>query len=156
MARMSTASSAARLPVLGAAVLVGALTAIQARSPGEQPSPRASSRVWDAEHVSPPLPPLVDHAEVVRRLDGRRVASRRTSSRWRRSANRSKAVRSTTCAAGTGPFGVLLWSQMHGDESTATSALFDLFDYLRRHRRGPGRRAHPVAADAARRADAEP
>ena len=38
---------------------------------------------------------------------------------------------------GTGPFGVLLWSQMHGDESTATSALFDLFDYLRRHRRDP-------------------
>ena len=39
--------------------------------------------------------------------------------------------------AGTGPFGVLLWSQMHGDESTATSALFDLFDYVRRHRQDP-------------------
>ena len=39
--------------------------------------------------------------------------------------------------AGTGPLGVLLWSQMHGDESTATSALFDLFDYLRRHRQDP-------------------
>ena len=33
-------------------------------------------------------------------------------------------------ASGTGPFVVLLWSQMHGDESTATSALFDLFEYL--------------------------
>ena len=39
--------------------------------------------------------------------------------------------------AGTGPFSVLLWSQMHGDESTATSALFDLFEYLRRHRQDP-------------------
>jgi murein tripeptide amidase MpaA len=29
---------------------------------------------------------------------------------------------------------VLLWSQMHGDESTATSALFDLFEYIRAHR----------------------
>jgi hypothetical protein len=29
---------------------------------------------------------------------------------------------------------VLLWSQMHGDEPTATSALFDLMEYLRRHR----------------------
>ncbi len=35
---------------------------------------------------------------------------------------------------GTGPIGVLLWSQMHGDEPTATSALFDVFEYLRRHR----------------------
>jgi hypothetical protein len=38
---------------------------------------------------------------------------------------------------GTGPFGVLMWSQMHGDEPTATSALFDLFEYLRRHRSEP-------------------
>jgi hypothetical protein len=29
---------------------------------------------------------------------------------------------------------VLLWSQMHGDEPTATSALLDVFEYLRRHR----------------------
>jgi len=38
---------------------------------------------------------------------------------------------------GTGPLPVLLWSQMHGDEPTATSALFDLFEYLRRHRQEP-------------------
>ncbi|MBK7408845.1 MAG: peptidase M14 [Saprospirales bacterium] len=31
---------------------------------------------------------------------------------------------------GTGPVKVLLWSQMHGDESTATMALFDLFKFL--------------------------
>jgi hypothetical protein len=38
---------------------------------------------------------------------------------------------------GTGPFPVLLWSQMHGDEPTATSALLDVFEYLRRHRDEP-------------------
>ncbi len=32
---------------------------------------------------------------------------------------------------GTGPTRVLLWSQMHGDESTATMALADLMRYLR-------------------------
>lgn len=32
--------------------------------------------------------------------------------------------------AGTGKKKVLLWSQMHGDESTATMALFDLFNFL--------------------------
>jgi hypothetical protein len=39
--------------------------------------------------------------------------------------------------AGNGEFGVLLWSQMHGDEPTATSAVFDLFEYIRRHRTDP-------------------
>lgn len=33
---------------------------------------------------------------------------------------------------GSGPRKVLLWSQMHGDEPTATMALFDLFNWLRR------------------------
>jgi hypothetical protein len=32
---------------------------------------------------------------------------------------------------------VLLWSQMHGDEPTATSALFDIFEYLHRRRADP-------------------
>lgn len=32
--------------------------------------------------------------------------------------------------AGQGPIKILLWSQMHGDESTATMALFDMFNFL--------------------------
>ena len=32
--------------------------------------------------------------------------------------------------AGTGPTPVLLWSQMHGDEATATMALFDIVNFL--------------------------
>ncbi len=35
---------------------------------------------------------------------------------------------------GTGPFKVFLWSQMHGDEPTATAALLDVFDFLNRNR----------------------
>lgn len=31
---------------------------------------------------------------------------------------------------GTGPVKIFLWSQMHGDEPTATMALFDLFNFL--------------------------
>lgn len=31
---------------------------------------------------------------------------------------------------GTGNFKILLWSQMHGNESTTTKALFDLFNFL--------------------------
>lgn len=35
--------------------------------------------------------------------------------------------------AGTGKTKVLLWSQMHGDEATATMALFDIFNFLKSH-----------------------
>ena len=35
---------------------------------------------------------------------------------------------------GQGPTQVLLWSQMHGNESTATRALFDLFNYFSANR----------------------
>ncbi len=41
---------------------------------------------------------------------------------------------------GQGPRHVLLWSQMHGDEPTATTALFELFEYVRRHRDEPAGR----------------
>ncbi|MCY3705140.1 MAG: M14 family zinc carboxypeptidase [Gammaproteobacteria bacterium] len=34
---------------------------------------------------------------------------------------------------GKGEMGVLAWSQMHGDESTATMALADIFSFLARH-----------------------
>ncbi len=34
-------------------------------------------------------------------------------------------------SVGQGETDVLLWSQMHGDESTATMALFDIFNYLK-------------------------
>lgn len=37
-------------------------------------------------------------------------------------------------SAGTGKTKVLLWSQMHGDESTATMAIFDILNYLKTNR----------------------
>ncbi|MET0402301.1 MAG: M14 family metallopeptidase [Cystobacter sp.] len=38
---------------------------------------------------------------------------------------------------GQGSFPVLLWSQMHGDEPTATSALLDVLAYVHQHRDSP-------------------
>ncbi len=35
---------------------------------------------------------------------------------------------------GSGKTSVLLWSQMHGDESTATMAIFDIFNYLKENK----------------------
>ncbi|MCF6296792.1 MAG: M14 family metallopeptidase [Flavobacteriaceae bacterium] len=36
---------------------------------------------------------------------------------------------------GSGKTNILLWSQMHGDESTATMAIFDIFNYLKKNKK---------------------
>ena len=116
------------LLVLGAAALVAAAPAAQA--------PRSSAELatlWDAEHVSSPISPLVDHAEVKRR-----VAALGGDLLRVREVGRSLEGREIwDVTFGTGPFVVLMWSQMHGDEPTATSALFDVYEYLNRHRGEP-------------------
>jgi hypothetical protein len=96
-------------------------------------TPQDLAKLWDVEHVSPPLPALVDHADVTRRLTGV-VASAPELFRMEKIGESLEGRSINHVTAGTGPFPVLLWSQMHGDEPTATSALFDLFDFLRRHR----------------------
>jgi hypothetical protein len=99
-------------------------------------SPQDLAAIWDAEHVSPPLPPLLEHGEVERRLkavaeaDGSRFILERVGA-----SLEGRSINMIT--TGTGPFRVLLWSQMHGDEPTATAALFDVFDYFQRHRTDP-------------------
>ena len=99
-------------------------------------SPQELARIWDAEHVSPPLPPLLEHGEVERRLQevARADPAKFTLERVGASLEGRSINMITT---GTGPFRVLLWSQMHGDEPTATAALFDVFDYFHRHRGDP-------------------
>jgi hypothetical protein len=100
------------------------------------PDPAALARVWDQEHVSSPLSPLVDHAEVVRRLDDlRRTAPDLFAIDQIGQSLEGRSINHVRL--GRGPFVVLLWSQMHGDEPSATSALFDLFAYVQRHRDEP-------------------
>jgi hypothetical protein len=97
-------------------------------------TPQELARIWDAEHVSPPLPPLVNHEEVVKRLDALRADPAFKIDKIGESVE-GRSINHVQF--GTGEFGVLLWSQMHGDEPTATSALFDLFAYFRSHREDP-------------------
>ena len=99
-------------------------------------APQELARIWDAEHVSPPLPPLLDHDEVERRLQ----AVSQADPPWyvfERVGASGEGRSINMVSTGTGPFRVLLWSQMHGDEPTATAALFDVFEYLQRHRSDP-------------------
>jgi hypothetical protein len=101
------------------------------------PAPADLARTWDAEHVSSPVSPLVTHDEVVGRLA--QLAETGGMDLFRvREVGRSLEGRSiSTVSFGRGPFTVLMWSQMHGDEPTATSALFDLYAFVSRHREEP-------------------
>ena len=95
-------------------------------------SPQQLAQVWDAEHVSPALPPLMDHDEVQRRLKA--VAAADPNRYFLDTVGTSIEGRSIDMiTTGRGPFRVLLWSQMHGDEPTATAALFDVFSFFQRH-----------------------
>ena len=49
--------------------------------------------------------------------------------------------------AGTGQINVLLWSQMHGDEATATMALFDIFNFLQAKNDGFDELRHTILAN---------
>lgn len=123
-------------------VLVALLSAVIASTAGARQRdvdalvPQELARIWDAEHVSPPLPPLVDHRELVRRLeDVVRVSDGLFTMEKAGESVEGRAVYHVT--VGKGANHVLLWSQMHGDEPTATSALFDVFEYLRRRHKQP-------------------
>jgi hypothetical protein len=121
-----------------AALLLAASPVVTAGRPDKVASvaPQELARIWDAEHVSPPLPPLLDHDEVERRLKAvAEVDSNRFIFERVGASLEGRSINMIT--TGTGPFRVMLWSQMHGDEPTATAALFDIFDYLQRHRGDP-------------------
>jgi hypothetical protein len=92
--------------------------------------------MWDAEHVSSPVSPLVDHAEVKERI-GRIRAEAGSLFRVAEEGRSVEGREIWSVSFGRGPFVVMMWSQMHGDEPTATSALFDLYEYIRRHQREP-------------------
>jgi hypothetical protein len=124
-----------RYGALGCVLLLSACAArgVPASSPASAPVTTALASLWDAEHVSSPLSPLVDHAEVERRIQA--LPADLFTVREAGKSVEGRAIYHVR--AGTGPAAVLLWSQMHGDEPTATSALFDVFEFLRLHRTEP-------------------
>ena len=119
------------LPIALCVLLAFAAAAQRGRQPSI--SPQDLARIWDKEHVSPPVSPTVDHADVVRRLAAL-VAAAPDLFEVEKAGESVEGRSINHLRVGRGPFRVLLWSQMHGDESTATSALFDLFEYIRSHR----------------------
>ncbi|MDO8834357.1 MAG: M14 family metallopeptidase [Vicinamibacterales bacterium] len=130
-----------RISVAAMAAFVVAIPAVAQQAgavaqPAAGLSPQALSAVWDAEKVSWPVPPLVRHPDVEAGL--RQVQQATPDLFSLEQIGLSVEGRSINHLwFGRGPMRVLLWSQMHGDEPTATAALFDILEYVRRHREEP-------------------
>lgn len=119
-----------------ALLLSGAAPDAQRREAARPIAPQDLARIWDAEHVSPQAPPLMTHEEVVSRLKAVVAASPDMFSIEQ--VGQSVEGRSIHhLRVGTGPMAILFWSQMHGDEPTATAALFDVYEYFAKHRDEP-------------------
>jgi hypothetical protein len=99
----------------------------------------SAQALWDAwpqARVVPTAAPCLRHAELGERL---RALQERHGDRFRlETIGRSFEGRSIQqFTVGRGPRTVLLWSQMHGDEPSATPALLDVADYLLAHAQEP-------------------
>jgi len=92
-------------------------------------SPNEIAETWENEHISKIFPSDVRHADLKKYLDVLREDGIKVEEVGRSNANREIYQ----MEIGTGPIKVFLWSQMHGDEPTATSALIDLFHYMKTH-----------------------
>ena len=92
--------------------------------------PESLSDAWDKGRMSKIFPWDVRHADLKNYIS--QLAALGVSVK---EVGRSNANREIYQAEwGRGPVRVFLWSQMHGDEPTATSALLDMFAFLQGNR----------------------
>jgi len=97
---------------------------------------RQLAGLWDAEHISASNPYALRHVELKQRLESFLKAF--PDLIRIEPAGKSVEGREIFLASmGHGAERILIWSQMHGDEPTATCALIDLLQYFGAHHREP-------------------
>jgi hypothetical protein len=93
-------------------------------------SPQEFAEAWDRDHISTLLPSNVRHKDVRNYLEELKKLGLKVEE-----VGRSYAGREIYQVEwGKGKRRVFMWSQMHGDEPTATSALIDMFAFLQKNR----------------------
>ncbi|HUF13843.1 MAG TPA: M14 family zinc carboxypeptidase [Longimicrobiales bacterium] len=116
------------------------MTSREAASIAPTPAPAVPSGLRDA-HAAVRVPGLelrtFDHAELWSALPPILEGSTRLRVEEVGRSVENRPIRSVSF--GEGPVRVLMWSQMHGDESTATMALADIYAFVEREA------DHPVA-----------
>lgn len=88
------------------------------------------SDIWELEHVSNILPSNVRHKNLQKYLEDLKKHGIKVDQVGRSFLSREIYQ----MEFGKGPLRVFMWSQMHGDEPTATSALVDMFAVLAKNR----------------------
>lgn len=97
---------------------------------------RQVTELWQKEHVSPPDPYSLKHAQLKQRLQA--LAKDSSGLIQLEQAGSSVEGREIFLTRlGTGSRNILFWSQMHGNEPTATCSLVDLLQFFIKHRQEP-------------------
>lgn len=105
---------------------------VPAAAQTKAPAPWSAQTLWDAwpgARVSPTDPWALRHAALRRTLDELQARHPGLFAIVEEGSS-SEGRKIPLLRVGTGPTGVLLWSQMHGDEPTATAALLDVLNWL--------------------------
>ncbi len=118
------------------AILVAALVSLTSRPHAQRTTiaPADLSGQWETEHVSAPVSALFDHA-ALKQIIAALPSSGPIRTTQVGSSLEGREIWDVTF--GTGATTVLMWSQMHGDEATATSTLIDLYAWIGRHAAEP-------------------
>lgn len=93
--------------------------------------PKGLSSAWESGHITNIFPSDVRHADLKQYLTQLSAAGIQVAEVGRSNAGREIFQ----IEWGKGPQKVFFWSQMHGDEPTATSALIDMFAFLQKNRK---------------------
>ncbi|MGE5125076.1 MAG: M14 family zinc carboxypeptidase, partial [Betaproteobacteria bacterium] len=108
---------------------VAAALLLSGGAPAEASSPRAAWEAWPARRFVRTAAPCLRSAELQELLHA--LAARHPGRLRLDEVGRSVEGRPLQLLTlGEGPRRVLLWSQMHGDEPSATPALLDVVDTL--------------------------
>lgn len=93
-------------------------------------TPVELAEIWDKQHITNIFPSDVRHKDLQNYLDHLKKLGIKVEEVGRSNLNREIYQ----LEFGSGETRVFLWSQMHGDEPTATSALIDMFAFLQQNR----------------------
>jgi hypothetical protein len=89
-------------------------------------SPKEFAQIWEKGHISKMPPSAVRHQDLQKYLEGLKKLGLPVTEVGRSYQNREIYQ----IEWGQGKLKVFMWSQMHGDEPTATSALMDMLTFL--------------------------
>jgi hypothetical protein len=92
-------------------------------------TPAEIADLWDRQHVTTVVPSNARHKDVKAYIDMLKSMGLKTEEVGRSYQNREIYQ----LEFGSGPIKVFMWSQMHGDEPTATSAIIDLFAIFKKN-----------------------